>query len=1694
METEHIAFITPDFEHIIRENVIKDYLPNLNVQHRELLYKYLYGVIQMLASAHDFYSNRDEFIIKLKQNLYNDLKWLLTLIIPYIGNNTRYIKSLEDLYTSTTNYNDETLKNAYKFNAEPINFATPKYKFSNLQYGRCIRGEAITSIHFDEAHIYDNYILLLKTIWTTRHKLHINWIDIIPYTLNTYKNTKLYIDTKERFDTFDIVNFDPIIDYPIDNKEHVDILNNKMKGLNIEDIYNTISNDLYTSIIDYKWLLFIDVISIRPRRTISYIELLQIFYTEEIFKNDEYEPFKNKWSELVEAYRTQTSKNGISHKIIKNFVNTLILFFNNTLKTYIIKKTPTNDNINETNIRLYDKIISQIIISISAQNIFKFIQKSIKYIKASWYSYRLFNHDKTNIIYPNTKISLLHGVHYFCKQIVHILKLDIKNIDLVNQRTQYSDVHTRLPYTWDELDDIEQQIFFDRLNNNNQNIFFDRTADVELDITYPRKEERTHNWFTMEIYGHSSLSAVFTNNMYYTIRQYITDILFETLICKGSLSYIIPAVALTDRTKYDITNETHKKKLIKKIENMYFNNKDYKDYAYYYLTNIPYGKIKNFDLLVNGKVETFDYFKICTTPKYVWYTAYPFNWISQIGFCHRFINTRVSYVTGATGTGKTAHMPKIYMYYLKIIDNIFDPTVIVTVPRIPIIKKQVDFMSESLAVPVTVYNKKLKRNITSGNTFVQGEYKGSDRNITSHNIDLKIKFVTDGTIVRELRKNDLLKQHGKNGIYKNKYDVIIIDEAHEHNINMDMILTLIRNIIYYNNSLRLVIMSATIDEDEMYYRRFYRDINDNRKYPLNMFIAKYNIDRINIDRRWHFSGISSSTTYDITEIYRPGTNVIDIVTEIIKNNNYNGILIFYSGRNDIIKTVGILNSQNILPSTMIALPYYAKLNDTARNVIDKIDNMIKQITINKNDVATTYLTEQTLIGSGNGIYTKYVLVATNIAEASLTINSLTHVIDTGIEKHKIYNIYSKVEILTHCYINESSRIQRKGRIGRVAPGTIYYTYAKNAINTIRPYKISNEDIKYTLYDYLCEKGDIPLFINLVNSVVNTYNINTILIEEYKYYKDNHQHMINKENAHNYISTFDIQSTNTHYQINNKQAYYTLMLFNSIYNIYNTNNTDEVKKKRKKKIQTLIDIIVAQYFVSDKLYLYYGNPLHYDYKNMKIPIVHYTGFTSNDLSDKLGTFYFIHPDENIFVRNINGNIIRTRDENMVSLETNKCRIPTYIMCSKKMCLYWEMLLNSAFITVDSSNVYKTQLGVNISTIINILEGKEIDKESITTNIYIIMIYGIGLSCSVAEHEIIIILCALLHQLNENTYIKEIYMPVKQQYSFNELSIIIKNKNKHIKNIIGNKMKCISSDIHILHHIVSLLLNILDQYKEIPFIPVVQGITQLHNTTFENEAIIKEKINNDRKRNENYNNTHLDSIINNNKSVIENVGIDIQFIKNILKKVFYFKQKQNIMMTHIMDIKNKFKPLRQYIDMLNIDLIKAVIMLVYPYNIKHKIYGSRNSYVSIYSPTPEYIYTLDLNKTFVEPESYQNYILNIYSNNKTIYLILNITLNDIKLLSNIYNRQELHRKYYINNIKYEHRFYIDKYIDDMHKNNIFTINDIYEYTQALGNLNKTIQHIHNDLLQIDNSNEIFTILNNYHDPPYKIAKYYTLLNGI
>jgi HrpA-like RNA helicase len=112
-----------------------------------------------------------------------------------------------------------------------------------------------------------------------------------------------------------------------------------------------------------------------------------------------------------------------------------------------------------------------------------------------------------------------------------------------------------------------------------------------------------------------------------------------------------------------------------------------------------------------------------------------------------------------------------------------------------------------------------------------------------------------------------------------------------------------------------------------------------------------------------------------------------------------------------------------------------------------------------------------------GTYTQFVIVATNIAEASITIDSLGFVIDDGEQKTSYYDYDIRNKKLIKEQIANPNRLQRKGRIGRVKPGTIYYTY----LSSRKDFK----DLKLKVQYKICIENITTYIINLINNKIET---------------------------------------------------------------------------------------------------------------------------------------------------------------------------------------------------------------------------------------------------------------------------------------------------------------------------------------------------------------------------------------------------------------------------------------------------------------------------------------------------------------------------------------------------------------------------------------------------------------------------------
>ena len=246
--------------------------------------------------------------------------------------------------------------------------------------------------------------------------------------------------------------------------------------------------------------------------------------------------------------------------------------------------------------------------------------------------------------------------------------------------------------------------------------------------------------------------------------------------------------------------------------------------------------------------------------------------------------------------------------------------------------------------------------------------------------DTQVLFMTDGMLLSELSSDKMLK----------KYSVIIIDEAHERSLNIDFLLGYLRTLIKKRPDLKVIISSATIDT-ELFSKAF--DTAPIVKVSGRMFPVEMIYDALGEDDKGNETYIEKAC------------NSVD---EIIGSDLEGDILIFMPTERDIMETVDKLVGRKIKNS--LVLPLFARLTRFQQNRIFEPTSQRK------------------------------IVVSTNIAETSLTINGIRFVIDTGLARVSRYAPNLRTNRLPVEEISQAEAQQRSGRAGRVAEGICIRLY------------------------------------------------------------------------------------------------------------------------------------------------------------------------------------------------------------------------------------------------------------------------------------------------------------------------------------------------------------------------------------------------------------------------------------------------------------------------------------------------------------------------------------------------------------------------------------------------------------------------------------------------------------------------------
>ncbi|KAH0561871.1 pre-mRNA-splicing factor ATP-dependent RNA helicase PRP16 [Cotesia glomerata] len=249
--------------------------------------------------------------------------------------------------------------------------------------------------------------------------------------------------------------------------------------------------------------------------------------------------------------------------------------------------------------------------------------------------------------------------------------------------------------------------------------------------------------------------------------------------------------------------------------------------------------------------------------------------------------------------------------------------------------------------------------------------------------DTVIKYMTDGILLREsLREKDL-----------DKYSVIIMDEAHERSLSTDVLFGLLRDIVKERMDLKLIVTSATMDSTK--FAEFFGSAPTynipGRTFPVEHMYAKNSVE-------------------DYVDA------AVKQVLQIHLQPKSGDILVFMPGQEDIEVTCQVLKERleeiESAPELLI-LPIYSQLpSDLQAKIFQKSQEVRKCV------------------------------VATNIAETSLTVDGIVFVVDSGYCKLKVYNPKIGMDALQVYPVSKANADQRAGRAGRTGPGICYRLYTR----------------------------------------------------------------------------------------------------------------------------------------------------------------------------------------------------------------------------------------------------------------------------------------------------------------------------------------------------------------------------------------------------------------------------------------------------------------------------------------------------------------------------------------------------------------------------------------------------------------------------------------------------------------------------
>lgn len=357
-------------------------------------------------------------------------------------------------------------------------------------------------------------------------------------------------------------------------------------------------------------------------------------------------------------------------------------------------------------------------------------------------------------------------------------------------------------------------------------------------------------------------------------------------------------------------------------------------------------------------------------------------------------------IISSTGSGKSVLIPKYCVHV-----NNYSGLTIMTLPKKLITKATAEFAAKTLDVEIGEY--------------VGYQYRGE----SVKSKDTKLLYSTDGSIVAMLKSDATIKE----------IDILIIDEAHERKVQIDLLLYLVKNAIKIRKErnmkpLKLVIMSATINEN--IFSSYFRDF----EYQ-SLFLAgtpNFPIETIYLE---------TPLNIKINQYLEEGKNVIQNIVKKINSKDKKfpeGDILFF------VCTVSECDKMTFKISELIK------------------DAFVMAVYSGFDKELEPYLSDPEKYKELNKNYNRRIFISTNVAESSLTISGIRYVIDSGLEMSVKYDSTKKFNVMSKNIITKAQITQRRGRAGRTQAGVCYHLYTPEQENLAKDFpepEILREDIK-----------------------------------------------------------------------------------------------------------------------------------------------------------------------------------------------------------------------------------------------------------------------------------------------------------------------------------------------------------------------------------------------------------------------------------------------------------------------------------------------------------------------------------------------------------------------------------------------------------------------------------------------------------